>query len=141
MSNYVNKIKKNGVEYEIHDSRTPTPTNGKFLVWDGGVLKNVDLFSGFTHSFEELDETLQGIIRNSFAEDGTSCTEAQWSVIKALLDKTLYLNYNFLYLMKTFTDGVASYQFGNSSGALVGCSVQIYYDGDADILVSLYHEV
>lgn len=134
-----NKISLDSVEdLEISDlgALFPTAENGKFLVWNNGVLKNVDFPVSFTHSFAELDETLQGIVEDAIQDDsenGVACSEAQWNVIKALLDKSLYLCYDNCSMIKC-TSTIDQYCFGNSKGALAGMSLEIYYDMSEHLL-------
>ena len=73
-----------------------------------------------THSFVELDSTLQTIINQAISDgdtDGVACSEAQWLAIKSLLDKSLYLNYAGWSMIKGITDGLGTYIFGVQSSS------------------------
>ena len=70
-------------------------------------------FSALTHSFNELDETLQGIIDSAISTgEAQHCTQAQWNAIKELLDKSLYINYEGYSMIKSVSDGIGNYVFG-----------------------------
>ena len=98
-------------------------------------------FARLTHSFNELDPTLKAIIDNTIStQEPVPCTQAQWNVIKALLDKALYINYNGFSMIKATSDNIQNYYFG-SLGALVGASLDITYDDVNNTLNVEYNDI
>jgi len=99
-----------------------------------------------THSFSELDSTIKRIVDDAIAdswENGVACTQNQWNAIKKLLDKSLYLYYNDLSLIKTITDGFSVYKFGlyDSDTSGVARVVDFQYDYDNGLLFAQVREI
>lgn len=104
-------------------------------------------FSQLTHSFNELDPTLKALCKSAIlaGSTGVACTQAQWNVIKSLLDKSLYFNYEGTSMIKTYSTGIGTYAFGGVS--LVegqvdhGFSLYFYYNADDEVLQIIYSEL
>lgn len=99
-------------------------------------------YSQLTHSLAELDSTLTQIVQDAIDDawaDGVSCTQEQWNTIKALLDKSLYFNYNGVTLIKSFTDDNHEYGFGVTHSQ-AGYSLDFYYSDD-NLLYAKYDEI
>lgn len=100
-------------------------------------------FASLTHSLAELDSTLRQLVEDAVADnfgDGVSCTQAQWNVIKALLDKSLYFNYGGVSLIKSFTDGINDYCFGMTNSD-TGYILELLFESENSILKAKYGEV
>lgn len=100
-------------------------------------------FEALTHSFNELDPTLKQIVEDAIDDgdqDGVACSEAQWSVIKSLLEKSLYLNYGNWSMIKGTTDGFTTYTFGIKSIAY-GAQLSINYNVADKLLFALFEEL
>ena len=144
-------ISDNGVVNinKVHTDELLISDTGK---WDGEGIEAPTIklgnFVGLTHSFAELDETLQTLVQSAIddgAENGVACSEAQWNLIKALLDKSLFVNYQGYSLIKTATDGIASYLFGSnlvSNAAYSGVfHLEFNYDAENTTLYGLKDEI
>ena len=98
-----------------------------------------------THSLDELDPTIKQIIYDAITDDwadGVACSEAQWEVIKSLLDKSLYLNYNGYSMIKVCSTGNEAFAFGSSHSNLVySSSIELYYDTTTNLLYVKYIEL
>lgn len=130
------------VENQAFTSHTMIDPSAITFSYDGEYCnvtkKGVDKldFTQLTHSFNELDPTLKQIVDDAItdgATDGVACSEAQWSAIKSLLDKSLYLSYDGYSLIKTWFDGINYYTFGYL-GDVQGSSLEISYN-DTDALL------
>lgn len=100
-------------------------------------------FASLTHSFNELDPTLKQIVLDAINDDntdGVACSEAQWSAIKSLLDKLLYLNYGPWSLIKVTTDGIGIYVFGGMSNDY-GARLSFNFETSTSILYALYEQI
>lgn len=113
-----------------------------------GVDKvNPQALVGLTHSFAELDETLQTLVESAIesGDKGVACTEPQWNKIKELLDKSLYLANNGDVLIKTYTIGIYDYAFGGvctDAGAVNdGITLIISYDNELHVLTIVKDEL
>lgn len=98
-------------------------------------------FANLTHSFNELDETLQQIIEDAISTGTASCTQAQWNVIKALLDKSLYLNYDGTSMIKSNTNGIDNYLFGVAIPEQTGSAFEIGFGAEASTLFAYYYVI
>lgn len=106
-----------------------------------GVDKvNPQALVGLTHSFAELDETLQALIESAIeTQQEVSCTEPQWNVIKTLFDKSLYFAYNGNTLIKSIVM-LHFYQFGWLDEGNSGTWLEINYDYEAHTLYARFTE-
>lgn len=97
-------------------------------------------FASLTHSFSELDPTLVQIIENAI-DTGTevACNLQQWKTIRELLDKSLYIKYNGISMIKSFFNGIDCYSFGEDSGEQIAYKMIIEYDSQNHLL-SVYIE-
>ena len=103
------------------------------------VEKLVD-FSKMTHSFSELDPTLEGIVEDAIRDDfgeGVACTQEQWIAIKHLLDSSLYIKYNNFSMIKTVykTD---SYVFGSVGNIQTDSSFELVFNSIDNKLFAKY---
>lgn len=102
------------------------------------------LMTELTHSFSELDETLQEIIEEAFMDNGilgVACSQAQWNAIKSLLDKSLYLNYAGWSVIKSATNGIDNYSFGDTSGATSGYKITLWYNDNLQLVFAALEEM
>lgn len=98
--------------------------------------------SGLTHSFNELDPTLKSICETAISTgDAQSCSHEQWSVIKALLDKSLYFNFSGQSMIKTYFNGINSYTFGIIDEDNLGAILEFAYNSSANTISVSYTEV
>ncbi len=114
--------------------------NNTYYGYDGASEVRPSALDGLTHSFDELDSTLKAIVDDAIDGGSTSCTEQQWNTIKQLLDKTLYLSYEGLSLIKGASNGIDTYMFG-CRGANYGYTFEIYYDVPSTTLNMYYEEL
>jgi hypothetical protein len=130
------KLKQNSsVEIVNKDGYTIAKINEDGSI-EGGATKL------YTHSFDELSPALKQIVEDAIADawdNGIACTQQQWSNIKALFDKSLYLNYYGVSMIKTI-DGMSDYVFGNGS-SVSGYYLTFLYDSNTNLLYAKYEEV
>lgn len=106
------------------------PMSGASLSSNG--VDKID-FINLTHSFNELDLTLKQIVDDAIIDNnykGVPCSQAQWNVIKALLEKSLYLYYNLTSIIKIQTglnDFVFGYVYSPTDLDMAEC-MHIYYN-------------
>lgn len=104
-------------------------------------------FAELTHSLAELDSTLRQLVEDAIddSSQGVACTQAQWDVIKALLDKSLYFNYENVSMIKTFTNGINMYTFGGLSytgeSVYTEYTLGFYYDSGNENLSCKFIEI
>lgn len=127
----------------INISRTDNVYDFDIHHYDFSPVFDAPLLHRMTHSINELNETLKGIIEDAIADnyqDGVACTSAQWEIIKSLLDKSLYFDLNGYALIKTFTNGNTDYGFGCSDSEY-GFFLNITFNPDENHLYAKYIEV
>lgn len=94
-------------------------------------------------SFSELPTAIQDIIASAFIDgdtDGVSCSESDWSQIKSLLDRILYLDYGGVIGIK-FIYGNNSYHFGGSLSNQFGTDINLHYDEEDNLLFAKFWEI
>lgn len=94
-------------------------------------------FVSLTHSFDEIAPTIKQIVEDAIDDggnNGVACTQAQWNVIKALLDKSLYLNYAGYNMIKVVDNG-NGYIFGSndSYSILISSKLEINFNGEGTL--------
>lgn len=127
---------------KLYDKLMNRVIKGKLTIESGDDVNKLN-FSELTHSLDDLDATLKQIVQDALADgwvNGVACTQAQWNVIKALLDKSLYFNYAGSSMIKSFTDGIIEYGFGGT-GSSAGYMLVFYYGIDDNLLYAKYDEV
>lgn len=98
-------------------------------------------FSQLTHSFNELDPTLKALCESAVNNGEVACTQEQWNVIKALLDKSLYFNYNGVNMIKSLFDGIEKYSFGSMGGGDTGFKISFHFISSLSLLSITYEEI
>ena len=134
-----------GANFFIDDLRI-----GIFNYVDGEEVDNITLdiingvnklnFAQLTHSFNELDPTLKALCESAVNNE-VACTQEQWNVIKALLDKSLYFNYNGVNMIKSLFDGIENYSFGSMGGGDTGFKISFHFISDLSLLSIFYEEI
>lgn len=93
-------------------------------------------------SFSELDPVLKQLIEDSVTtHDGVACSQEQWTIIKNLLDKSFYLNYNGYSLIKSYFNKSSNEYYFGSLSVNYGEELRIFFDVSTNLLYADYGEV
>lgn len=108
---------------------------------NGAIKVQPQALNGLTHSLNELDATLKQIVDDAIADagqNGVACTQEQWNGIKQLLNKSLYLSYEGISMIKCVDDGF-TYIFGYTAENY-GYRLEVYYEETENLLKAVYRE-